>query len=403
MLDSSNGQRLTLFALASFIVLATMSGVITTIYSQVLIVGARAAVAVLLAVQVILLLGCYGIRKQSILALGFFLILLSHGVLLGALNGSIGIGSVNLVQDLLVVAFGVVAFGFVNEESGIQDKMATFFSFYALAVLLFTFLIGGLSLNFPPQFLFEFSAAELGRETEQTYSLGVSRFFGFAAVVTAFCVSHVWRSRAFVVMGVGLSLVYILLSFVGGGRGEALVASGLMLMLFFRSKFGIAGVGVFGVGLSLILLPAIAELQDDFLFLGRLARLLEGDLSSRDVLLKLAVDLIAGDVLCMVSGCGVGFFQHHYGLPFGMHPHNFLLEGVITFGFPVMFIFASAVAFGVRRYYLALGRLDFFLILYIYHGLVGLKSGYLFGSWIVFVMSIYFSSFLLVKVKAGAD
>jgi hypothetical protein len=111
--------------------------------------------------------------------------------------------------------------------------------------------------------------------------------------------------------------------------------------------------------------------------------LFEGDLSSRDSLFGQVLDLLANQPSCILFGCGPGFFQRYYGYDFGYYPHNSIAEASVIYGLPLLIVGLAFAAHGFVKYYKKVGGLDLFLIFFIYNVLISLKSGYLFGSWVL--------------------
>ncbi len=385
-----------------FLVLTTISGVVTTNLSQPVIVSARGIVAGLLVAQVTRLIVRFGVSKSQLSLVFLFLALLIYAMLRSLMLDAFDIGVINLTQDSLVIVSGLLVFGYLLKPSDVSGDLASIFLLYALIVVFGTVFVGGLSVDLLPRFVFEHSADELNRSLEQTYSLGVSRFFGFAAVVAAFCVAYKWKRLSGKALGLGLCLVFLSLSLMGGGRGEAIIATVLVLILLMKSRIGTIWIALVVMLVGLFLLPKLVESYDDLLFLRRFARLFEGDLSSRDTLLEMAVGLLRDQFSCLAMGCGVGFFQKYYGFNFALHPHNFVLEFLIVFGLPVFLVFVGLVVTGFVIYFKQVEGLDFLGLCYVYHFMVGMKSGYLFGSWIVFVLSLYFAGLALGRLRGSA-
>lgn len=390
-------------AVVLFLVLTTISGVVTTNTSQSVVFWVRGIVAALLVFHIVMLTLRLGISRFQLVVVFVFWVLAAYALIRALMLRTFDLGVTNFAQDSLVIVIGLLAFGYLARPNEVRGSFASIFLFYAVAVFFGTVFLGGFVAELPPRFVFEFSANELNRSVEQTYSLGVSRFFGFAGVVAAFCVACEWKSLPTRALGVGLCLVFLFLSFMGGGRGEAIIAAIFILMILMKSRLGVAGVGLAAIGAFLLLLPNLAGTYEDLLFVRRLARLFDGDLSSRDVLFQLAVSLLRDQFSCLAVGCGVGFFQQHYGFNFALHPHNFVLEFLIVFGLPVFLVVVGLVVTGFLFYCKQVGKLDFFIVCYAYHFMVGMKSGYLFGSWIVVVLSLYFAGLTFSRLRSVAS
>ena len=160
-------------------------------------------------------------------------------------------------------------------------------------------------------------------------------------------------------------------------------------MLFSEWKVRFVSIAAFGALVVVVLIFSSMNVFEDVVAVQRFYLLFEGDLSSRDSLLGQVLDLLANQPSCILFGCGPGFFQRYYGYDFGYYPHNSIAEALVVYGLPVLIVGLVFAANGLVKYYKKVGGVDLFLIYFSYSCLVSLKSGYLFGSWVV-VAGVFF-------------
>jgi len=148
-------------------------------------------------------------------------------------------------------------------------------------------------------------------------------------------------------------------------------------------------------------------LRDQLVVFERFELLLTGDFSDRDLLIKQAINLLSGQPLCLVFGCGPGYFQMFYGYEFGLYPHNSIAEALLIYGLPLMLLITVLTAFGVIKYFKSVGSVDLFVVTVTYAFLISLKSGHLFGSWMLiagvfFIISVAFRSLPIKLLSINA-
>lgn len=61
----------------------------------------------------------------------------------------------------------------------------------------------------------------------------------------------------------------------------------------------------------------------------------EGEFSSRLGLFSASIETLYDKPECLLTGCGITFFQYHNGYGLGYFPHNILLEMLLSFGLPL--------------------------------------------------------------------
>lgn len=391
-------ERIVFVGLLSFFVLTTISGAITTFTAQSLVVYARFFAGAVLFLCIGFLFFRFGLKKTQAYSLYVYAALVSYGATLSVLAGSEPIGFVNIERDVFVGLLGVLMISSYYSDRSIEKALVRSYVIYALIVTCLTVLLGGLLLQFPPAFRLEYIASSLGAKEEQTYSLGVSNFFGYATVAAALFVRSQQR-RYLALLGFFCLVGFLFLSLLGGGRGESLAALVVVLILLSRRFAPILLAG--GLILYWIAFEAevLSALQGDFLFVKRLLILFEGNLSSRDFLLNQSYQLLVDNSQCLFVGCGFGFFQNYFGYEFEYYPHNLVAESVITFGLPLVLAAQAAVLIGILLHYRAAGKVDFILVFFAYALLVSLKSGYLLGSWVSLSFCCYFCALTLESIS----
>lgn len=383
-------RRAEFVGLVAFLILVSISGAITTFAAQSLIVYLRLFAGFVLLGSVLSVFFMYGVNKAQIYALYVFALLLSYGAILSVFMGAGSTGFVNIERDFLVGILGVMVLGghFSDDDNSIL--LARVYCFYAVFVLLFTVWLGGLTLDFPPTFRFEYIASSIGAAEEQTYSLGISNFFGLAAVAAAFLASREVR-KGLSFLGVCMVVLFLLLSMLGGGRGESLAAFGVVFLLVTRKIWLAAALMSLIVGFSYIGMDVLKSLESDFLFIKRFLVLFEGSLSSRDLLLRQGYDLLRDNPQCLLIGCGFGYFQKYYQYGFEYYPHNVFVESIISYGLPLVLCGLLSSLAGLVLHIRKVGSLDLLSVFFVYALIVSLKSGYLLGSWMVLVFFCYFT------------
>lgn len=402
MLLNVSHERLSLVGIFAFLVLATVSGAITTFSAQVVVVYVRVLAGAVLFSCVAIAFFKFGSRAAQIYAVYFYFLLLAYGALRSVMSGASAIGFTNFERDVLVGLFGVLIVAGYASGRCIENSLIRAYLWYVLCVLCVTVVLGGVSFTFPPSFRFEYIASSLGSSEGYAYSLGLSNFFGFAAVAAALW-SRVAQGDLVRWLGIFLALICVFLSMLGGGRGESIAA--LVLVVFLVSRGAFSG-AVLVVSILLVVIASLDLLvayESDFLFIRRFLILAEGNLSARDILLKQGYQLLMENSECLLLGCGFGFFQGYFQYDFGRYPHNFLVEGVIIYGVPLMLFMSALTCLGAFLHYRSFGRIDLILAFFGYSFFVALKSGYFLGAWVLLSISCYFTAtalYFLVQKRA---
>jgi hypothetical protein len=238
------------------------------------------------------------------------------------------------------------------------------------SVLALTALIGGLVIDGYPRFNYEISTIE---RSAITYSQGISKFYGLGALFCAGLVTDARSSRPERMVYSVLLVLFLFLSLLGGGRGDFIVSVALTV---FRLRAIYGGV-VFSVCAITIfsfkpawdgLIPAFANLWDRYLALTY-------SYGMRDELLTDSITLLANEPLCLLLGCGVGFFQFYHNYPAGLYPHNIPVEVIISYGVLITMLLLFAALKGLSVVRNREGRDSHFTFVLAFFFLVSLKSG----------------------------
>jgi hypothetical protein len=381
------------YGMFSFFIMISIGYISTNNYSRFFIEPLRAAseICVILSLIAILYKSKLGHRHLIGLTLYIFslVIAISHAVL----NESIGIGSTGLLVNTIITVCGILLLGYQSSNI-FSIRFARLFIAYISIGILLTVFIGGLEFTPVPHFNFEYETGVNSMET--LYSQEMSKFFGLGAMAAAFLAIKAcgrWAKYFYF----SLVLVFLLLSLLGGARGDSIFALVLVIAYLVISN---SIRGLLWLGLILFMLYiGIGDWSwtDNFQIFQRLSGL-DGDFGQRDVLLAQSFDLLLKEPVCMVFGCGLGYFQSYFGYPFGMYPHNVLVESFIVFGVPITLAFIFIVSGGVWQYYRNSHGADLLVLFFIYSMLIRLKSGALFGDWFSNAGCIYFASLYIQKM-----
>ena len=177
---------------------------------------------------------------------------------------------------------------------------------------------------------------------EESYSLGLSQFYGFGTIFASFASI---KSNSKLGVSVLLFFTFFLfgvLSVLGGGRGDTIIALGISSLFFLRT-FPLQSIIIIALALIYILFTDLwFILLDGFVFFQRLAEFEDG-LSGRGELLSQSLDLINERPHCLLLGCGFDYFQSFYGYDIGLYPHNVVAEYLITLGnlFIIFYFYCS--------------------------------------------------------------
>lgn len=383
-----------------FFILISIGYLTTNNDSRVFIESIRSVAIV--SCGVFVCLNFFRYRNNKILihsSIVFFFFLLG-GLGLAMMTGSWEMGTVNLVRDSLVVLVGILIFS-SHQMNDDFLPVAKIYVIYVLLGLFLTLIVGGVSLDFPPRFNFDYSSELSGSNI--IYSQGVSSFFGFGGVAAAYVAG---RSKGILERGFWISIfaLLIFLSMAGGARGDALAAivvANFYLLYVYRKYWYVWALAI-GFLVS-ILMYYWNDLLGRFVFLERLSYAETGDFGMRDVLVLDAIKLLINQTECVIFGCGFGYFQYYYDYDFGLYPHNLIMELIIAFGLPIAVVAIFSVSMGLRIYLKNNNGSNLLILFYLMAVLISLKSGYLFGEWLTICLSIYFAGIYLHRTMLRFD
>jgi len=372
-----------------FVVLTTISGLVTTYESRDAIHLFRLIAAMFVLIATLFVFARFRIARPALISLFLYLFVFLYATIAASFSGGLEISGQSMPVDFLISLCGLVLFCARFYESGrvLSDEILVPLMAYAIGVCLLTLVFGGFTLDFPPRFVFEVASDEIGRE--ENYSLGITSFFIFASIFASIGFSRSGISfKGFIYFT--LLLFFLFFSFLGGGRGE--IAVGFLMISFVllkERKIRSIAIAVLSVGALMALMVSWDALFESVVVLQRFQLIFEGDMSSRDLLLVNVFGLLSDQPSCLFLGCGPGFFQKYYDYGFGFYPHNSIAEALLIFGLPFLMLLLLFSVYGFFRYYKAVGRWDLFMLFFLYNFLVSLKSGYFFGSWVL-VVGIFF-------------
>jgi hypothetical protein len=352
-------------------------------------------VALVLLVGLMIIIG--RIKKVQVFALAIFFFLVCYSVAASALSGSLELGAENLVRDAMVLVVGIFIIA-ASKNERIPLAVACAYVFYILAGFLGTVIVQGIDLSFPPRFLFDYSTNIA--ESVVVYSHGISVFFGFGAIGSAYIAGQA-NNKMGVLFWLFVTFFLLVLSILGGARGDTaaaiLVVAGYLIYRY-KSRYVI--ISLLGVGITLLLIVYWEFLLDAFLFFQRFSEVAGGDYGMRDQLMLEVFRLLGDDPGFILLGRGIGYFQHYYGYSFGMYPHNVLLESIIVFGVPIIVLVITGALWGAKIYLSSTKHLDLLLLLFAASLIISLKSGYIFGSWLSMSIMMYFCGISLENLLA---
>jgi hypothetical protein len=302
----------------------------------------------------------------------------------------------NLFIDVMLIFIGLMVLieNYRVENKFFPDWVPQFVVLYAIGVLVMTYASGGILLDFPPTFVYSYYTEVTGLVTE--YSLGMTNFLGFSALSSVY-VFESNQQKSTKLFWLFSSFLLIYMTILAGGRGEVVASIFLMIVIVMSNK-KLSEILWVLLALLFIGLPVFVSILmslQDAAVVQRFIDLREGDLSMRDVLISDAIGILDSNSQCLFVGCGWEAFQKFMGYEFGLYPHNSLLELVVSFGVIFTFLMIVFVIIGLVKYKKNQGRIDFFMISFMYFLLISFKSGYFIGSWLlvislVLLMSISF-------------
>lgn len=382
------GQDFAAAGLFLFFVATTISFATTTYASRMVIEVLRALslAGMVICISFNLLLFAR-LRLTTLFASLAMALLVIYGLLLAAFNGGLHTSFEGLALDLLIIAAGIIAFS-IQDGAIISRGMAIKLLWYSVFMLLLTAVSGGIRLSVPPEFNFEYLS--MVQEGLVRYSQGMSKFFGISAVCAIFLAFErqdvMGRSLLYL-----LALLFVLLSFLGGSRGDSLAVAVMLLgYTLYKAPHYTIYVAAVAVFLPAVLSRVVA--LEDITIISRLLAL-KDNLGMRDVLLNDVVNLLKSRPDCLISGCGYDYFQSHFNYAAGLYPHNYIAESIVVFGLPLTASLFYAAFFGVLIFRRANSSApDAIPMIFVFYIIIGLKGGSLTSDWFLTVSLIYFAA-----------
>jgi hypothetical protein len=386
-----------IWGLFLFLVMISIGYLTSNDISYLIVVSVRFVSIAGIALALLVLLKMRKIKWRQLISSALYFLLVLYGTTMSIWSGSFEIGQQNLLMNFAVIAVGLILVSMPTREI-IPGSITKMYIRYVLLGLMITIYIGGLKLDFPPHFVFDYQTSL--EAAEIVYSQGMSKFFGLGAIAAAFLISKSTKQYKRILLAC-ITLILLALSFLGGARGDSVLAAFIVLTFFankFPLKFLVFLLASMVVGYTFF--SEIESLLGGFVVFQRLFSIFaESDFGLRDVLLNQVVTLLSQEPKCLVVGCGFGYFQSYYDYDFGMYPHNFIAESIIVFGLPITMIFLFSVIGGIKIYYRRVGYMDLFVLLFLYLAIINIKSGYLFGDWLFTVALMHFSVLYFLKFK----
>ncbi len=396
---ASINKKYSIFGVISYLILVTISLLTTSNESRPIIelirICAAGGVIISFVIPLIYKSSTYKYQKKinrvTAIGVAFFGGYIIYGLTISMINNSFRIISETIILDVVVISIGILIFS-TKSRFLFSVAVIKYFLIYIVCGLIITIISNGIDLSFPPHFIFSYS--------DRSYSQGASKFFGLGAIAAAYLIS-IYKSKKAIASLFFLATIFLFLSFLGGARGDSVLAFIVVLGFWLVKKpmqFIIAVMGI--IVIALISINDWSFLES-FKIFQRLVN--TGDYGERDLLITQSVSLLIQNPSCLILGCGFGYFQYFNGFEPGLYPHNAIMESIITFGIPLTVFFSITVAIGIKKY-LSNPRLPkAFLLFYAYIFLVGLKSGSITSSWMLISATIFFASlsfnFLLINKK----
>lgn len=381
-------------AVISLFVLLNISYLTTNNASRIFIEPSRYLLVMFVLLSIGILTGISNPSKKTIAAIIIFSLICLYGFFLAYLNNSFNIGITGFFTNFIIIISGLFIVTKIDQEV-ISSSNAIYLLIITILGFLVTVMINGFEFFPFPHFNFEYSSENKGTDT--MYSQGISKFFGYGAIVAAYIATN--RYNLFSkISGFILTLFLISLSLIGGARGDSIMAV-IVVAIFLGGKYFLR----FFLALVLISIFFYLAIDDwkivEKIIIFRRLSSLDGEYGDRDVLLLEVYELLANEPLCLIIGCGFGFFQSYHGFEYGRYPHNFIAEAAIIFGLPLLALFGVLAARGIYCYLKKVGKLDLFLLLFLYSFFIGLKSGTVLAHWFLCIALIYFASLTLNDFK----
>lgn len=391
MVFSLNTQKLYSMILFLFFFVVTISMVTTSQGSRVIIEQARFISILLLGIGLVLSIFLTKVSYKNVFSLIVIVSFFNFGYLLSLVHGGLISNSLTMITILIVFIGNYLLH--LSEIEVFKYKFARWFIIYAVTVLIITIVTKGLVFTPIPVFIFEYASDTF--DGNVLYSQGTSQFYGYSALASASLIA-VQNTKIKKNILILLMLLFILLSFLGGARGDSVFA--LMVTFFYLTyRLGLAqNLKIFMFVLVLIFILGGIYSFEDFIIFQRLEGLSDG-FGSRDILLSQSLTLLIDNPSCLIHGCGFGFFQSYFHYPIGLYPHNFIIELLIVFGLPITILLLLMSCRGFTKFFKNNDKVDIIGLFFIYALFLGFKSGSLNTSWLLMTFFIFFISYYIIS------
>lgn len=277
----------------------------------------------------------------------------------------------NIIVMLVVISCGSVAIS--TQGSIFQNRFSVNLTLFISGVYLaLTTYAQGLVFEGSPQFIFD-TFDDYGLRVYEVYSQGISKLFGILCLISLNYYMMLGADKNTNRIYLFSSILFFMVCLIGGARGEllALVLCIALHLVNFKSPLPI----IFGVLMIGVLSVLPQHIQDQFVVLDRLSALSEDDtLGGRRELFSNSLLLINSNKICLLTGCGLQFFQDFWGYRISQYPHNYFLDLAISYGVivtsAIYFIYFKAIYASREN-----GSWTIFGYISLYLFIVSMKSG----------------------------
>ncbi|MDU2940131.1 MAG: hypothetical protein E7B59_13290 [Enterobacteriaceae bacterium] len=314
------------------------------------------------------------IIKRNISKTRFAILTISFTLFLYAMIRSVAFGGVSyFFSDSDILSVVLLSFLFLWASSAVGGELTyseadiafkKYIPIYCSISILLTIFFGGLTLDFPPRFIFN----DLGLNS---YSQGISKVYMIGALV-----SLLKYLKTKTKIPLAFSILMLCLSFLGGARGDFAIGFIIysIIIFLYNKKLG-AFLFALSIAVYSMSFLNLTELSNDFYIVNRFMQLDTSNLGQRDVLATNAITLLNDNSICVFFGCGFNAFQSYWGYRIGLYPHNIAIESAITFGVPMAGFLIVCLAYSLLKLYRKNMLENSFVIIGIYIISVGMKSG----------------------------
>lgn len=314
----------------------------------------------------------------------------------------LGIDNLFVLENIYFLYFGalippVILFAYhVCRDQIAQLRSAKYIVFLSFLWAAFTYVTGGISNEIPPKFNFEALSLE-GAQTD--YTQGASFFYATAAICSGIILKASMENKYKILYSI-LMLFFIFLAFAGGSRGEIVIA--LLIIIFStlpKNIFYRIMLTLFFFVLSLFMVSYILNFNEDYVVFSRFREIINGEsYGQRDILFNQGLSLLNYNQGCFIHGCGAFYFQSFFNYPYGLYPHNLIIEIAISGGVLITII----LIIGFWRGLLFTPIKNSYYYIFLFNFLVSMKSGDIFGSWVSIAFIFYTAALGFIVFYYGA-